>query len=225
MIASLSSGITNVTKDVLGLSIAVISYGWLYEKLSLFHMEATWLLYVIAFFALDFAGYWTHRIAHEYNIFWNNHIIHHSSEEFNLACALRQGISSIFKIFAVFFNSWSLVGSTTGSNSYCCSFAFVCPILVSYPAYRQNGFSGKNHRHPFPSSRSPCDQSGISGQKLRSDLHLLGQMVWDFSGGKPGNSSCVWCNPTCTNLESNQNQFHAPLAVDQRCLESQKLDR
>lgn len=102
MISSLSSGITNVTKDVLGLSIAVISYSWLVEKFSIFQIEATWLVYVIAFFALDFAGYWTHRIAHEYNIFWNNHIIHHSSEEFNLACALRQSISQIVKIFAVF---------------------------------------------------------------------------------------------------------------------------
>lgn len=110
MIASLSSGITNVTKDVLGLSIAVISYGWLFEKFSFFQIEATWLVYVIAFFALDFAGYWTHRIAHEYNIFWNNHIVHHSSEEFNLACALRQSISSIVKIFAVFLLPAAILG-------------------------------------------------------------------------------------------------------------------
>ena len=102
MISSLSSGMTNVTKDVLGLSLVLISYDWLYAKLAFFSFEATWLVYVIAFFALDFAGYWTHRIAHEYNVFWNNHIIHHSSEEFNLACALRQSISGIVKIFAVF---------------------------------------------------------------------------------------------------------------------------
>ena len=110
MISSLSSGITNVTKDVLGLSIVVISYGWLFEKFSFFQIEASWLVYVIAFFALDFAGYWTHRIAHEYNIFWNNHIIHHSSEEFNLACALRQSISSIVKIFAIFLIPAALLG-------------------------------------------------------------------------------------------------------------------
>ena len=102
MISSLSSGITNVTKDVLGLSVAVISYQWLFTQFSLFTIEASWLVFVIAFFALDFAGYWTHRINHKYNIFWNNHIVHHSSEEFNLACALRQSISSIFKIFAIF---------------------------------------------------------------------------------------------------------------------------
>ncbi|MBN7810883.1 sterol desaturase family protein [Algoriphagus sp. H41] len=110
MISSLSSGITNVTKDVLGLSIVVISYSWLHSKFGFFEIKATWLVYLIAFFALDFAGYWTHRIAHEYNIFWNNHIIHHSSEEFNLACALRQSISQILKIFAVFLIPAAILG-------------------------------------------------------------------------------------------------------------------
>jgi hypothetical protein len=55
---------------------------------------------VIAFLALDFAGYWVHRLAHTVNFFWNNHIVHHSSEEFNLACALRQSISVYFRIYA-----------------------------------------------------------------------------------------------------------------------------
>ena len=100
MISSLSSGITNSTKDVLGLSIAIISYGWLVDHLAIVHVQSSWLLYLIAFIALDFSGYWVHRIAHTYNFFWNNHIIHHSSEEFNLACALRQSISVYFRIYA-----------------------------------------------------------------------------------------------------------------------------
>jgi sterol desaturase/sphingolipid hydroxylase (fatty acid hydroxylase superfamily) len=110
MISSLSSGMTNVTKDVLGLSLIVISYEWMVNNLELVQFEATWLTYVIAFIALDFAGYWAHRIAHEYNIFWNNHIIHHSSEEFNLACALRQSISSIVKIFGIFLIPAAILG-------------------------------------------------------------------------------------------------------------------
>jgi alkylglycerol monooxygenase len=110
MISSLSSGITNVTKDVLGLSVAIISYGWLESKVAITQVESGWPTYVIAFFALDFAGYWVHRIAHEYNLFWNNHIIHHSSEEYNLACALRQSISSIVRIFAIFLLPAALLG-------------------------------------------------------------------------------------------------------------------
>lgn len=110
MISSLSSGITNVTKDVLGLSIAIISYGWMVDKLALTHIDSGFWTYFIAFMALDFSGYWVHRIAHEYNLFWNNHIVHHSSEEFNLACALRQSISVFFRIFTFFLLPAAILG-------------------------------------------------------------------------------------------------------------------
>jgi sterol desaturase/sphingolipid hydroxylase (fatty acid hydroxylase superfamily) len=110
MISSLSSGVTNVTKDVLGLSIAILSYQWLVDKIAVVHVQQTIWTYIIAFIALDFAGYWGHRINHVYNIFWNNHIIHHSSEEFNLACALRQSISEIVKVFTIFLLPAALLG-------------------------------------------------------------------------------------------------------------------
>ena len=100
MVSSLSSGVTNSTKDVLGLSVAIISYGWLVEHLTIYQVKSSWLLYVIAFLVLDFSGYWVHRLAHSVNFFWNNHIVHHSSEEYNLACALRQSISVYFRIYA-----------------------------------------------------------------------------------------------------------------------------
>ncbi|HRO84684.1 MAG TPA: sterol desaturase family protein, partial [Niabella sp.] len=110
MISSLLSGVTNVTKDVLGLSIVIISYGWMVNHWALMHIKETWLTYIIAFMVLDFAGYCVHRIQHEFNFFWNGHIIHHSSEEFNLACALRQSISSIANVFFVFLLPAALLG-------------------------------------------------------------------------------------------------------------------
>ncbi len=113
MISSLSSGITNVTKDVLGLSIAIISYGWLLDHFALIHLENKFWLYAIAFLALDFSGYWTHRIQHTYNIFWNAHIVHHSSEEYNLACALRQSISVFFRLFTFFLIPAAILGVPT----------------------------------------------------------------------------------------------------------------
>jgi sterol desaturase/sphingolipid hydroxylase (fatty acid hydroxylase superfamily) len=110
MVSSLSSGVTNSTKDVLGLSIAIITYGWLVNHIAIIHIQATWLVYVIAFVALDFAGYWTHRLAHSVNFFWNNHVVHHSSEEFNLACALRQSISVFVRIYAVLLIPAAILG-------------------------------------------------------------------------------------------------------------------
>ncbi|SKA05749.1 sterol desaturase family protein [Sediminibacterium ginsengisoli] len=110
MLSSLSSGITNVTKDVLGLSIAIISYHWMLAHLALVQTPPVFLTYLIAFLALDLSGYWVHRISHEYNIFWNNHLIHHSSEDFNLACALRQSISVFVRLFTVFLLPAALLG-------------------------------------------------------------------------------------------------------------------
>ena len=110
MISSLSSGVTNVTKDVIGLYLVIISYPFLMRNLALVHVSNKVIVYVIAFIALDFAGYWVHRLQHVTNFFWNGHIVHHSSEEFNLACALRQSISSVVKIFGVFLLPAALLG-------------------------------------------------------------------------------------------------------------------
>ncbi|MBL0294519.1 MAG: sterol desaturase family protein [Saprospiraceae bacterium] len=110
MMSSLSSGITNIVKDVLGLSITILSYEWMYEKLAIGHIESTIGSVIIAFILLDFQGYWVHRWSHEINIFWNKHAIHHSSEEFNLACALRQSISEFVRLFTFFLLPAALIG-------------------------------------------------------------------------------------------------------------------
>lgn len=98
-VSSMSSGMTNVLRDVMGLSIGIVSYQWLYGKLSLFSIQNEFIVYAVAFIVIDFYGYWSHRFSHKINFFWNQHVIHHSSEEFNLACALRQPISGIVKFF------------------------------------------------------------------------------------------------------------------------------
>lgn len=110
MVSSLSSGVTNVTKDVLGLSVAVLGYSWLVERIALTHIESSFITFLVAFIVLDFAGYWVHRIDHKINFFWNAHIVHHSSEEFNLACALRQSISTFVKLFSFLLIPAALLG-------------------------------------------------------------------------------------------------------------------
>ena len=41
-------------------------------------------------FAEDFCFYWYHRVSHVVRLFWANHVVHHSSERYTLATALRQ---------------------------------------------------------------------------------------------------------------------------------------
>lgn len=110
MISSLASGVTNVTKDVLGLGVSIITYSWLLEHVAITHIKATWLVYLVTFIVLDFAGYVVHLVDHKFNFFWNAHIIHHSSEEFNLACALRQSVSVFVKLFVILLLPAALLG-------------------------------------------------------------------------------------------------------------------
>src|SRR5262249_22139931 len=42
----------------------------------------TW---VFAFVAIDFLYYWWHRASHEVNVLWAAHVVHHTSEDYNLA--------------------------------------------------------------------------------------------------------------------------------------------
>ena len=48
-------------------------------------------VWTLGFVGVDFLYYWFHRMSHEVNAFWAAHVVHHQSEEFNLAVALRQG--------------------------------------------------------------------------------------------------------------------------------------
>ena len=109
-ISSLSSGMTNILKDSLGLVLVIISYPYIMEKISIMEIEASYLLYVVAFVCIDFASYWNHRLNHSVNIFWNRHVIHHSSEEFNMACALRQSISAWIGFGALFLIPAAILG-------------------------------------------------------------------------------------------------------------------
>ena len=110
MISSLSSGVTNVTKSVLELTIVIAIYPFMLKHFAVTSIENTWIVYLLTFIILDFNGYWIHRWSHHINLFWNLHIIHHSSEEFNLACALRQSISAFFNLFTILLLPAALLG-------------------------------------------------------------------------------------------------------------------
>jgi len=112
-ISSLSSGMTFTLKNLLGLTVVILSYGWMESHLALINLPNVWWIYIIAFIGLDFAGYWQHRFNHSFNLLWNRHIIHHSSEEFNLSCALRQNISVVFQIYFFLYIPMALIGVPT----------------------------------------------------------------------------------------------------------------
>jgi sterol desaturase/sphingolipid hydroxylase (fatty acid hydroxylase superfamily) len=49
-----------------------------------------WWSWAALFVLDDFAYYWFHRVSHRSRFFWNFHVVHHSSERYNLSVAVRQ---------------------------------------------------------------------------------------------------------------------------------------
>ncbi|HJR35957.1 MAG TPA: sterol desaturase family protein [Gemmatimonadales bacterium] len=65
--------------------------------------------WALVFLLDDFAYYWMHRTSHVVNLLWAGHVVHHSSEEFNLTVALRQ--SSLHGLMSwVFYMPIALLG-------------------------------------------------------------------------------------------------------------------
>ena len=71
--------------------IPLLIYAWVAERWSLIDWgDNPWLIWGVGLLAVDFAYYWWHRASHVVNVLWAVHAVHHQSEDFNLAVALRQ---------------------------------------------------------------------------------------------------------------------------------------
>ncbi|MBB64645.1 MAG: sterol desaturase [Waddliaceae bacterium] len=54
-----------------------------------YQMPFSWWSIPLILLIADFTYYWKHRAEHRIRLFWSFHIVHHSSEKFNLSTALR----------------------------------------------------------------------------------------------------------------------------------------
>lgn len=86
------SRMTGIMKNLIPLTLYVLCY----EHIRIVTLPDTWFVWVLAFVLYDFCYYWNHRMGHEMSLLWAAHVVHHSSEEYNLTTALRQTSGSIF---------------------------------------------------------------------------------------------------------------------------------
>ncbi|MEO1483852.1 MAG: sterol desaturase family protein [Myxococcota bacterium] len=91
--ASLVMGVGNIVHGVFrGLLFGGL-FWWVWEH-RIFDLGTEWWVFPIALVVNDFIYYWNHRLGHEHRWFWAAHIVHHSSQHYNLSTALRQTWSS-----------------------------------------------------------------------------------------------------------------------------------
>jgi sterol desaturase/sphingolipid hydroxylase (fatty acid hydroxylase superfamily) len=111
--SSIAMGIGNVLIGLLSKVLVLTAFYFIYENFRLFTIPVVWWSFILIFFADDFSYYWFHRISHECRIFWASHVVHHSSQNYNLSTALRQTWSGSFYSF-IFWIWLPLVGFHPG---------------------------------------------------------------------------------------------------------------
>jgi len=87
--SSLAMGIGNVISGFLA-KLVVFGALTLVYQVRLFTLPFAWWMWVLAFFADDLSYYWFHYVSHNMRWFWASHVVHHSSQRYNLSTALRQ---------------------------------------------------------------------------------------------------------------------------------------
>jgi sterol desaturase/sphingolipid hydroxylase (fatty acid hydroxylase superfamily) len=76
----------------------------------LFDIGWAWYWFVLAFVLDDLAYYVFHRSAHRVRLFWASHVVHHSSQHYNLSTALRQTWTGFFSLGFLFRLPLFLIG-------------------------------------------------------------------------------------------------------------------
>jgi len=96
---SIAMGLGNVILGFASKILVVFVFFLIYDHFRVFTIPVAWWSFALLFFADDFAYYWFHRVSHECRLFWASHVVHHSSEHYNLSTALRQTWSGGFYTF------------------------------------------------------------------------------------------------------------------------------
>jgi alkylglycerol monooxygenase len=99
-LTDLSCGITSQIVLIFWAATQLAIYAFVFEHARLVNLSPSsapsWLgpalPWLVAFVGVDFLYYWWHRLSHEVNFLWAAHVVHHQSEDYNLAVALRQAV-------------------------------------------------------------------------------------------------------------------------------------
>lgn len=131
--------------------IQAFVYNSIYDKIAPFQIPMNiWWAWLILLFVDDFVYYWFHRVSHEVRIFWNFHVVHHSSNQYNLSVAVRQSWFSgilhwMFYITPAFFGFpfWAFVTMHGANLLY--QFWIHTKVVKKMPAWYEFIFNTPSH--------------------------------------------------------------------------------
>ncbi|SHF01061.1 Sterol desaturase/sphingolipid hydroxylase, fatty acid hydroxylase superfamily [Cnuella takakiae] len=106
-IGSICVGVGNVIINfLLKVSLFYLVIG-MYNALP-WRMAFNWWTFIPCYIIFDLCSYWAHRISHQQRFWWATHVVHHSSEFYNLTVSFR--LSWVQHLKLIFFLPVALIG-------------------------------------------------------------------------------------------------------------------
>ncbi|MDP6410412.1 MAG: sterol desaturase family protein [Planctomycetota bacterium] len=118
-LADLGCGVTEQVVGLFAHGALVAIYAWVWSRWGVldFPLDAP-LTWAVGMIGVDFFYYWYHRFSHRVHFAWAMHVVHHQSEDYNLAVALRQ--SAFSPLFSwVFYLPLAVAGLPPGVWATC----------------------------------------------------------------------------------------------------------
>ncbi|HEV7782040.1 MAG TPA: sterol desaturase family protein [Chitinophagaceae bacterium] len=88
-VANLNVGIAERLMDVFMTGVFFFVFDYIHKHFGLLDINAGPITWIALFLLTDLVWYWYHRLAHEINLFWSVHVVHHQSEDFNYTVSAR----------------------------------------------------------------------------------------------------------------------------------------
>ncbi len=99
----IGNGIINFFLKILFLYLTIYIY-----NLVPWRIPFAWWTFIPCYLIFDLCSYWSHRISHQQRFWWATHVVHHSSENYNLTVSFR--LSWVQNIKIIFFLPVALLG-------------------------------------------------------------------------------------------------------------------
>lgn len=151
--------------------VTFAAYAWVFEH-RLFDVPTTWLPWVAALLGVELAYYWWHRLSHEVNLLWAAHVVHHHSEDYNLAVALRQSVTT-WATSLPFWLPLALLGIPTTPFAVMLGLTTLYQFWIHTELIGPLGFFEKWLNTPRASSRASRHQPRVPRQEPRRDVQRL----------------------------------------------------
>jgi alkylglycerol monooxygenase len=88
-VANINVGIAERLLDVFTTGLFFYLFDYIHKHYAIFTIKPNGLTWIALFLLTDLVWYWYHRKAHEVNLFWSAHVVHHQSEDFNYTVSAR----------------------------------------------------------------------------------------------------------------------------------------